>query len=159
PAFAVDLNNLATLYKEKGDYAAAEPLYRQALEIRRAALGEDHPAFAITLGHLATLYAATARSAEALSLMRRVAANDDRMVGQAFSFGSESQRAAFLNTVQANLGIYLSLVWQDGGAAPDGVGAALDLVLRRKAIGAESLAAQRDAVLGGRYPHLQPQLR
>jgi CHAT domain-containing protein len=32
------------------------------------------------------------------------------------------------------------------------------LVLRRKAIGVEALAAQRDAVLGGRYPHLRPKL-
>jgi len=35
----------------------------------------------------------------------------------------------------------------------------LDLVLRRKAIGAEASAAQRDAVLSGRYPELEPRLR
>ena len=36
---------------------------------------------------------------------------------------------------------------------------ALELVLRRKMIGAEALAAQRNAVLGGQYPELQPRLR
>ncbi|MCI0353344.1 MAG: CHAT domain-containing protein [Acidobacteriales bacterium] len=35
----------------------------------------------------------------------------------------------------------------------------MELVSRRKAIEAEALAAQRDAVLGGKYPALQPQLR
>jgi hypothetical protein len=41
----------------------------------------------------------------------------------------------------------------------EAVRSVLDLVLRRKGLAAEALAAQRDAVLGGRYPHLQPQLR
>jgi hypothetical protein len=36
---------------------------------------------------------------------------------------------------------------------------ALNLVLRRKAIGAEALAAQQDAVLSDKYPELQPKLR
>ena len=31
---AIALNNLALLLKEKGDYAKAEPLYRQSLAIR-----------------------------------------------------------------------------------------------------------------------------
>jgi CHAT domain-containing protein len=38
------------------------------------------------------------------------------------------------------------------------IDAAFDLVLRRKAIGAEVLAQQRDTVLGGRYPALREQL-
>ena len=33
------------------------------------------------------------------------------------------------------------------------------MVLRRKAIGAEALAAQREAVLSGKYPDLEPKLR
>ena len=40
------LNNLAELYRAMGNYAAAEPLLWQALEIRRTALGEDHPDYA-----------------------------------------------------------------------------------------------------------------
>ena len=39
-----------------GDYAAAVPLYRQALEIRRAALGEGHLDYAGSLNNLASLY-------------------------------------------------------------------------------------------------------
>ena len=91
--------------------------------------------------------------------MRQAAAIDDRMIGQVFSIGSESQRTAFLKMIQTRIEGYLSLIWRHLGEAPDAVRAALDLVLRRKAIGAEALAAQRDAVLGGRYPALEPQLR
>jgi len=35
---------------------------------------------------------------------------------------------------------------------------ALELVLRRKALGAEALSIQREAVLGGQYPALAPTL-
>jgi tetratricopeptide (TPR) repeat protein len=33
PDYATGLNNLALLYQHMGEYARAEPLYRQALEI------------------------------------------------------------------------------------------------------------------------------
>ena len=46
PHYATGLNNLALLYMAMGDYARAEPLYRQALAIRKKALGEDHPDYA-----------------------------------------------------------------------------------------------------------------
>lgn len=39
-----------------GNYAEAESLYRQALDIRRTALGEEHPDMAHTLTYLAALY-------------------------------------------------------------------------------------------------------
>ena len=142
-----------------GNYAAAEPLFRRASDIYRTALGADHPDYALSLNNLAGVYVATARTSEALSLKRQAAAIDDRMIGQVFSIGSESQRTAFLEMIQTRIEGYLSLIWRHLGESPDAVRAALDLVLRRKAIGAEALAAQRDAVLGGRYPALEPQLR
>jgi tetratricopeptide (TPR) repeat protein len=37
------LNNLAGLLQAKGDYAAAEPLFRRALAIDEKALGPNHP--------------------------------------------------------------------------------------------------------------------
>jgi CHAT domain-containing protein len=150
---------LASLFDSLGDYAAAEPLYRQALEIHGAVLGEDHPTYAASLNNLAGLCAATGRASEAESLMKQAAAIDDQMIGQVFSIGSESQRTAFLKTVEANFQGFLSLAWQHFLESPEKTQLTLDLVLRRKAIGAEALAAQRDAVLGGKYPALEPQLR
>jgi CHAT domain-containing protein len=52
----------------------------------------------------------------------------------------------------------LSLVWRHLSGDAGAVRGALDLVLRRKAVAAEALAAQRDAILGGRYPALQSRL-
>jgi len=159
PEYASSLNNLAMSNRDMGDHAAALPLFRQAVEIYRTALGENHPEYAISLNNLAVLYAAKGRASEAMSLMEQATAIDDRMIGQILAIGSERQRAAFLNTGLVNLHAFLSLVLQHFSDSPDAIHAALELVLRRKAVAAEALATQRDALLGGKYPALEPGLR
>ena len=54
-----------------GDYARAEPLFRQALEIRKKALGEGHPDYAAGLNNLAALYQAMGDYARAEPLYRQ----------------------------------------------------------------------------------------
>ena len=54
-----------------GQYAEAERLFRQALEIRREVLGEEHPSYATTLNNLASLLQATGQYAEAERLHRQ----------------------------------------------------------------------------------------
>jgi CHAT domain-containing protein/tetratricopeptide (TPR) repeat protein len=71
PDFTQSLNNLAALLDSTGRYDEAEPLFRQALEVRRAALGEGHPDFATSLNNLAFLLQATGRYDEAEPLFRR----------------------------------------------------------------------------------------
>src|SRR5262249_13064693 len=78
---------------------------------------------------------------------------------QVFALASDRQRAAFLLTVQGTQDAFLSLVWRHRAGSPEAVQTALDLALRRKGVTAEALAVQRDAVLGGAYPQLEPQLR
>ena len=56
PDYATSLNNLAGLYSDMGDYAKAEPLFRQALEITKRALGENHPDYAMVSDQPGTLY-------------------------------------------------------------------------------------------------------
>jgi CHAT domain-containing protein/tetratricopeptide (TPR) repeat protein len=159
PHFATALNNLAKLYQDMGNHAAALPLHRQALEIHRAALGEAHPGFAKGLLNLAVLHAAAGRGTEALMMMQQAASIVDWMIGQLLAVGSDRQRMAYLNAVSRYLLAFLSLVLQQLSDSPVAIRAALDLILRRKAIAAEAMAAQRDAVLGGKYPALEPGLR
>jgi tetratricopeptide (TPR) repeat protein len=158
PHHAQGLNNLAVLYQAMGDHTAAFPLCRRAVEIYRTALGEKHPDYANSLNNLAALYAATGRPSEALTLMEQAASIDDRTIGQVLAIGSDRQRIAYLKGVLYRLYQSLSLVQQHLTDSPAAVRAALDLVLRRKAVAAEALATQRDAVLGGKYPALGPRL-
>ncbi|MBC1241024.1 tetratricopeptide repeat protein [Nostoc sp. 2RC] len=56
---AASFNNLAGLYRATGRYSEAEPLYQQALELRKRLLGENHPAYATSLNNLAGIYKST----------------------------------------------------------------------------------------------------
>ncbi|WP_414569508.1 CHAT domain-containing protein [Nostoc sp. CCY 9925] len=146
-----------TFHGERG--AKAESLYHQALDLKRKILGEEHPDVASCLNNLAILYGAINREVEAMILMKQVALINNQIIGQIFSSVSESTRMAYLKTLQGNIHSFLSLIVQSSCGSSTEVQAGLDLVLQRKAIGAEALAAQRDAVLGGQYPHLASQLR
>jgi tetratricopeptide (TPR) repeat protein/CHAT domain-containing protein len=158
PEVAASMNNLGAMYCAIGNYTEAEALYKQAQEITGTTLGEVHPSFVVSLNNLARVYAATSRETEAMTMMKRAASTDDKMIGQVFSLGSERQRMSYLTTLRGNFDAFLSLVFQRFPHSRAEVRTALDLVLRRKAIGAEALAAQRDAILGGRYPDLAPKL-
>jgi hypothetical protein len=98
------------------------------------------------------------RAKEALDLMKQATSIEDDIIGDVFAISSESQRAAYLKTIKSNFNGFLSLVLQHLRSSPTAVRTALDLVLRRKAIEAEALATQRDAVLL-EYPALEPKLR
>ncbi|NJM99279.1 MAG: tetratricopeptide repeat protein, partial [Phormidesmis sp. RL_2_1] len=49
-------NNLAELYRSQGRYGEAEPLFVEALAIRKTELGDRHPDTATSLNNLAGLY-------------------------------------------------------------------------------------------------------
>ena len=70
PIRLASLNNLAGLYESQGRYSEAEPLYRLALEKRRAVLGEKHPDTLSSVNNLAGLYRAQGRYSEAEPLYR-----------------------------------------------------------------------------------------
>ncbi len=62
---------MAQIYKNHGQYAEAEPLYKRALAINEKALGSDHLDVATCLENLAALFRATNRYEEALELEQR----------------------------------------------------------------------------------------
>jgi tetratricopeptide (TPR) repeat protein len=61
---------LAALYQSQGRYSEAEPLYKQALAIRKAQLGDNHPSTATSLNNLAELYRLQGRYSEAEPLYK-----------------------------------------------------------------------------------------
>lgn len=71
---AVTLNNLAELYKNRGEYARAEPLYQRALELCVKLRGNEHSSVANTLNNLADMYRMKGDYARAEPLFRRALA-------------------------------------------------------------------------------------
>jgi tetratricopeptide (TPR) repeat protein len=51
----VSLNNLASLLKAQGKYAATRPYYERALAIKKKILGPKHPSTATSVNNLALL--------------------------------------------------------------------------------------------------------
>jgi serine/threonine protein kinase/tetratricopeptide (TPR) repeat protein len=74
PSAAMDVtmtqNNLASLYETRGDYARAEPLYREALRVRREIRGDRHNSVATVLNNMARMRLAQGQLAAAERLSR-----------------------------------------------------------------------------------------
>jgi tetratricopeptide (TPR) repeat protein len=73
PNVATNFNNLASLYRVQGQYAQAEPLYKQALAIDEKSLGPNHPGVATVLWNMAQLYQEMGKEEEARVILKRVA--------------------------------------------------------------------------------------
>jgi CHAT domain-containing protein/tetratricopeptide (TPR) repeat protein len=75
------LHDLGWLLREQEKYAAAEPVFRKALEIQERVLGPDQPEVAETLNQLAYLLDTTGAYAAAEPLYRRALAIDEKKLG------------------------------------------------------------------------------
>jgi class 3 adenylate cyclase/tetratricopeptide (TPR) repeat protein len=82
PDVAIQLNNLAYLYRAAGRLAEAEPLLKQALAITERALGREHPDIAISLNSLARIYRESGRYDEAASALKEAISISENMVGR-----------------------------------------------------------------------------
>lgn len=65
------INNLAVLYRSRGDEAAAEALYRQVLDDSRETRGTLHPGTATIMNNLARLLKSQGRLEEALAMLEQ----------------------------------------------------------------------------------------
>ena len=79
---STSLNNLAELYSSQGRYSEAEPLFVQALALRRNLLGEEHPDVASSLNNLAELYSSQGRHSEAEPLFVQALALRRKLLGE-----------------------------------------------------------------------------
>ena len=84
------LGTLAALLRNKGDDEAAEPLFREALVMRRRLYGGEHPKVAESLSSLAVMFhhkgdytRAERFHQDALDILRQVPNPDDTLVGRA----------------------------------------------------------------------------
>ena len=82
PDVAIQLNNLAYLYRAAGRLAEAEPLLKEALAITERALGREHPDIAISLNSLARLYRESGRYDEATLALKEAISISENMVGR-----------------------------------------------------------------------------
>jgi len=75
---AASLAQVAELYRARGQYALAEPLFERALAIRDEILDPEDPELAKSLADLAELYYVEGRYADAKPLYERAIAIKER---------------------------------------------------------------------------------
>jgi tetratricopeptide (TPR) repeat protein len=80
---ALLLSRTGSYYNSQGRYGDAEPLYLEALAMRKQLLGEAHPSVAASLNNLAVLYEKQGRYEEAEPLYLEALAMDQRLLGEA----------------------------------------------------------------------------
>ena len=78
----MSLNNLASLYQAQKDYARAEPLFKQALEMRKRVLGPQHPDYSLSLNSLANLYYSRGDFSHAEPLFQEALAIRQQVLGR-----------------------------------------------------------------------------
>ena len=154
PDVANSLNNLASLYYSRGRWVEADSLYKRALTIVEKALGPEHYTVAISLNNLAVVQVAVGRSAQALPLMIRCLAIDERTMDNVFPIASEREKFAFLNTVEGNYEVFLSLIEQELKTNSEAALVGLDATLRRKGIVLEALSRERQALASSSDPQV-----
>jgi CHAT domain-containing protein/tetratricopeptide (TPR) repeat protein len=161
PRYAQTLVNFGTLCRAAGRWSEAEGCFRQAVKIRRAEFGPDHTLVAGAEARLALTIAATpgaARWGEALAAVEEAFRISSLLVGEVGAIGAERQLFQLLREQRGNLNLALTLGAAALATDPTAAQRVYQMVLRRKALGVEALAARRLAVLGGRYPHLRERL-
>jgi len=89
------INALALLYDYAGEYAKAEPLCKEALEICQKVLGPEHPDTARSLNNLALLEFDLGKIEEGKRLAEQGYTAGLKIFSQILSFGSEDQRLSY----------------------------------------------------------------
>jgi CHAT domain-containing protein len=153
PQFATILSNVARLAQRTGRHDEALRSFEEALSLER-----DGPDRATLLYNIAEIHIAMKRPDLAFAAMRQALGLDDRTIVNVSSFASERQRIAILQSLRFRLDQFISLVTEFLSDSVEAVTACADLILRRKGLSADALAIRHDALVSGRYPHLQPHI-
>jgi CHAT domain-containing protein/tetratricopeptide (TPR) repeat protein len=155
-SYSTTLSSIGMAYWKEGNLENAEAYLRRAIDIERR---YDRTELRKKLRLLALLFTQTGRPSEACALMQEANKSETHLMGQVFATGSEGRRMQYLDTLRQNYYAFLSLVANHLSREIFAIRAAFELVLQRKAVSAEAMAAQRDAILSGKYPHLAPKLK
>lgn len=132
PELANTIHNLAVLYLLKKDFAKAEPLYQRSIENIEKTLGPQHPLFANALQSISIMYQVKGDLNRAIEFQRRSQDIREHNLALVIATGSEQQKRLYMNTLDIETDIAISL---HVGAAPqnsDAARLALTAILRRK---------------------------
>jgi CHAT domain-containing protein/Flp pilus assembly protein TadD len=132
PELANTLHNLAVLYLLKKDFAKAEPLYQRSVENIEKTLGPQHPLFANALQSISIMYQVKGDLSRAIEFQRRSQEIREHNLALVIATGSEQQKRLYMNTLDIETDIAISLHVTSAPQNTDAASLALTAILRRK---------------------------
>jgi len=156
--YGLYLNSLVELYKRKGITASSKEIsweyYNQALPLSleslkncKNSLGKDHQDYGNSLGQLAGLYESMGNHDKALPLYIEEIKNTNRNINKTFTFLSEKEKEAYLQTVSNNFEKFNSFALLYKNKFSNITTYVFDNTLTNKGILLKSGTAMRTAVL------------
>ena len=100
PDYGNSLSNLALIYRRTGQYEKALPLYLEALQNAENSLGKQHKIYGNRLLNLASFYTQTGQPALGLPLFLEYWSNLKNQISGGFSFLSENEKNALIQTME-----------------------------------------------------------
>lgn len=129
PDYGTQLHNLAVYYNATFQYEEALPLFLESLRIQEKFLGENHADYAQSLNNLILLYNGEGKYEKVLLLCQEALGIMNLNIKKNFSFLSETEKEAYIETVLFNFAIYRSLFLKYRNDMPDIAAEAFDLEL------------------------------
>jgi CHAT domain-containing protein len=156
-------NGLGEQYKfmldkwSANDYGAASRYAKRGRDIVDATVGENHPLCGLTIDiYIKANLVSSFNEAALKGMMERIRI-DDQVLKELFAIGDEEEKMRLAESYWYRMSEFLSVIVQMPNFPNNNNDnqAALNLVLRRKALALEVSLAQRDAILIGRHPELK----
>ncbi len=144
------LNGLGLLYFSQGKKKDAQELVERAYSIRKKAFGQWHPTVMLNTINVVYMHWALGELEPARKLMQRAFEYIQARIQPLIEATSERERIRLIQSQRGYLNTYLSLFDR-----PEDTPLTYSAVLRWKGVVANSLAAQRAAVLAAREPELR----
>jgi tetratricopeptide (TPR) repeat protein/CHAT domain-containing protein len=152
--YAIALHGQGLAASADGRFDEAIALLSQAVEKMRWSNGNKSVNAALALVDLSVAYIRAGNVEEAMKSIREATSAMDVVIARIFRAGSERMRAEFLGKISDDFHLALAFIAKYRVSAPADVRFGYALLLRRKSLLSESLAAQRDVLLEDRYPSL-----
>lgn len=138
PDTAQTLNGLGLLYYDQGKFEKAEKYLMKAFKIRKELLGLDHSDLIESCKALGDLYAAKGEIKDAYNYYFRAQKAYSSLIDKVIGFVTAEMKTSFLNKVNRDSYLFLSLVVQNFADDISRVKDAYDIWLNRKGVLLES---------------------
>ena len=146
-SYGTRLNNLAIIYNDMGQYEKALPLYVESLGNCEKYLGKSHSSYGNRLNNLAGLYEDIGQNEKALPLYLEGINNINQNITQNFSFLSEKEKEAYLETINYRFEVFNSIALRHKNDFLEITTNVYDNTLINKGILLKSSTAMRSAIL------------